>query len=221
MNPKPIITGILSVIALTSCSILSNNTFFNNQNSNNISNNNNVAGNNNTNVWSIYDSKDSLSDESKSFKKYFNNGEFWYREIENFNTSKNFSIAFTAKINNFIDADCCIDLQWGDLNIAKKLYKISFYTTETIRLDYFDMEWTSLYKNELTSKPGNPLKFNELNHYEVLQKGDSCLVYINKIKVFSEPIKAIGGKGIGIQQKQKNSWFIKKIELRQNSGMQQ
>ncbi|WP_026714267.1 family 16 glycoside hydrolase [Flavobacterium daejeonense] len=199
--------------------------------------------NNNDNNWELYkDNKEFLVNiaEGKLHVEKFslnriNNGCLWYKkEIKNFDTSKDFSIQFMAKIIKCEDVVNHIDFQWGDLNSnQKRLYQIDFGNSGLIRLNYFDKGWSYLFEKKLALNnitPSNqfsvqkkdrdktvyyPVKANEFNKYEIIQKGNYCTIKINDIKVLSKKIKITAGNSIGIQQCLRSSWEIDKIVIKQ------
>ncbi|MBD0725001.1 hypothetical protein B6A10_07405 [Flavobacterium sp. L1I52] len=203
--------------------------------------------NNNDNNWELYkDNKEFLVNiaEGKLHIEKFslnriNNGCLWYKkEIKNFDTSKDFSIQFMAKIIKFEDVVNHIDFQWGDLNgNQKRLYQIEFGTSGLIRLNYFDKGWSYLFEKNLPIKYTSsnqfsvqlknkdktvyyPVNANAFNKYEIIQKGNYCTIKINDIKVLSKKIKIITGNSIGIQQCLRSSWEIDKIVIKQQNNEQ-
>lgn len=198
--------------------------------------------NNNEKNWELYnDSKEflvNISDGKLHIEKFslnrINNGCLWYNKaIKNFDTTKDFSIMFIAKINKCDDVINYIDFQWGDLKDQRRLYQIEFGTSGSIRLNYFDENWSYMYKKSLpinnTTSSGEfsfqkmskdntayyPIKINDFNKYEIIQHGDLCTIKINDIKVLSEKIKPTTGHSIGIQQCIRSSWDIDKIVIKQ------
>lgn len=192
----------------------------------------------NRNKWNLHDdyadfsvniSKGNLNIEKLSINR-INNGCLWLNKpIDNFSTSKDFSIMFPAKILNCDDVFNGIDFQWGTINIPNqksKLYQINIGVAGNIHLDYYDNNgWSYLYRNKLTSvinfnKRTNgtwyyPVESRKYNKYEITQVGDSCFVYINNYKVYSNKIKVIEGNCIGIQQCLKSSWKIDYLVIKQ------
>lgn len=200
--------------------------------------------NNNDNNWELYkDSKEflvNISEGKLHIEKFslnrINNGCLWYnKEIQNFDTAKDFSILFMAKINKCDDVTNFIDFQWGDLKDPRQLYQIEFGTSGSVRLNYFNKSWSYLYKKNLPINTNissseysflnkikdntayYPVKINEFNKYEIIQHGDLCTIKINDIEILSEKIKPTKGNSIGIQQCIRSSWDIDKIVIKQKN----
>ena len=169
----------------------------------------------------------------KHSKNRIKNGCLWLNKpIENFSTSKDFSIIFSAKILSYDDVFNGIDFQWGEMkdpNQKRQLYQINFSVYGDIYLDYFENDWTRLTRKKLVSKTKSykkiegvensnqyyPAKTKEYNKYEIAQIGDSCFIYINNINVLSEKINVVKGNCIGIQQCLKSSWKIDYLIIKQ------
>ena len=182
--------------------------------------------------FSVNISEGNLNIEKLS-KNRINNGCLWLsKQIDNFSTAKDFSIIFSAKILSYDDVFNGIDFQWGTINNPNQktiLYQINLGACGEIYLDYFDDKWTYLSRKNLISKIKSnkkicgvkysnqryPVKINEYNKYEIAQVGNSCFLYINNIKVYSEKINVIKGNYIGIQQCLKSSWKIDYLVIRQ------
>jgi hypothetical protein len=173
-------------------------------------------------------------------KNFIKRGCLWYRkEIPGFNTSTDFSITFYAKTISEGDIFNMIDLQWGFRNFANSningmdsMYQAEFVTEGRVHLNYFDKKWNYLYRIALPdttkivrlSTPINrsqpyplPYKRNVFNKYEIIQKGDNCIIKINDVEVLNKPIRRIYGNNIGIQQCLKSAWQMDRIIIKQDN----
>jgi len=197
----------------------------------------------NRNNWDLKNNYDdfsvNISDGNLNIEKHtknsVNNGCLWLnKEIDGFSTDKDFSIVFSAKIMNYDSISNRIDFQWGTINepmVKSRLYQINFSIYGDIYLDYLENGWERLSRKQLKSDIKSNLKINGVeysdqpypvisniyNKYEIYQVGDSCLISINGIIVYSEKINVVPGNYIGIQQCLKSSWKIDYIEITQEN----
>lgn len=202
---------------------------------------------NNNNNWKVFsDSNFKVKIEGgllhlqKYEKNRINKSCLWYKkEIPNFNTSTDFSITFYAKVLSSDDLFTAIDLQWGfrnagegSINRNDSLYQADFILDGRVHLSYFDKKWNYLYRVSLpdttkkitTSTPitvnadfAFPYKKDAFNKFEIIQKGDTCIIKVNDIELINKPIRRIYGNSIGIQKCLKSSIVIDRIIVKQDN----
>jgi hypothetical protein len=193
---------------------------------------------NNRNEWKIYNNKDFKVDirngklyMEKFVKNRISNGCLWYaKRINNFDTSKDFSITFYAKVIDWDDVSNSVDIQWGKINddtSKNKISNVSLYQMDIsesfIRLSYFNNQegWTYYkWSNELRFPGKQPVstafKRNKFNKYEIIQKNNSLTIKVNNKTVYLKTLDfLVKGSCIGFQQCLKSSWEIDKIIIKQ------
>jgi hypothetical protein len=173
-------------------------------------------------------------------KNFISRGCLWLsKEIPGFNASVDFSITFYAKMVSSDDVADLIDFQWGFRNFAgsningrDSIYQADFILGSRLDLNYFDKKWNYLYKVSLPDTTikitggtrivrnqnyALPYKKNVFNKFEIIQKGDNCIIKVNDVEVLNKPIRRIYGNSIGIQQCLKSAWEMDRIVIRQDS----
>jgi hypothetical protein len=203
--------------------------------------------NDNKNNWNLHNDSNFLvkiENGALHLQKYEKNfikrGCLWLsQEIPGFNTSTDFSITFYAKMIRSDDLFNLIDFQWGfrnffgtNINGRDSMYQADFILDGRLHLNYFDKKWNYLYKIVLpdtTKKVANttpivrnenyalPYRKDAFNKFEIIQKGDTCIIKVNDIEVLNKPIRKIYGNSIGIQQCLKSQWQMDKIIIRQDN----
>jgi hypothetical protein len=158
----------------------------------------------------------------KLHKNFDNRGCLWYfKEIDSFDTSKNFSIIVKAKQISGGDFTDVLDIQWGvsgEKNINEKamLYQLNIFMDGAVRLDFFQKKWDNFskvnIKNKLDEIGFNP-KAN--NSYEVIQEDAFVSLKINGIEVYRQYVFPIEGNSIGFQHCLKGAWEFDQIVVSQ------
>jgi len=193
---------------------------------------------NNRNEWKIYNNKDFKVDIDKGklyieklVKNRTSNGCLWYaKRIKNFDTSKDFSITFYAKVIDWDDVSNSVDIQWGKINDDRNKNKISndsLYQMDisesAIRLSYFTTKnyWTYYDWSYFLHFPGRQpfstaFKRNKFNKYEIIQKNNILTIKVNNKIVYLKTLDLlVKGSSIGFQQCLKSSWEIDKLIIKQ------
>jgi hypothetical protein len=203
--------------------------------------------NDNRNNWKLVSNsqfavtiKDSALHIQKYEKNFISRGCLWLsKEIPGFNTSTDFSITFYAKMLSSDDLFSLIDFQWGfrndngkNINGRDSLYQANFILDGRVDLDYFDKKWNYLYKTSLPDtavklpttsrivrRDNYPLPYqkDQFNKFEIIQKGDNCIIKVNDMEVLNKPIRRIYGNSIGIQHCLKSAWQMDRIVIRQDN----
>jgi hypothetical protein len=200
---------------------------------------------NNKNGWKLYNDSDFIV-QIRHGKLYIQklglnrkrNGCLWYnKSIPHFDTKKNFSIFFYAKVLSYGDIFNAIDLQWGNpLNYENRsdknstLYQISISPTD-IRLalfesnkgwTYFDRlntplsdEWAKDDEEADETDISSLLRKGKFNKYEIDHIDKDIFIKINDKIVYKNTITNISGNSIGIQQCLKSAWKIDKLLIKQ------
>jgi len=193
---------------------------------------------NNKNKWKIYHNNDFNVEIHKGklylekfVKNRIRNGCLWYaKRIKYFDTSKDFSITFYAKVIDWDDVINCVDIQWGKINDDRSKNRItndSIYQMDIsengIRMSYFNNRtgWTyydwSYYLHFPGQQPfSTAFKRNKFNKYEIIQKNNSLTIKVNNKTVYLKTLDfLVKGSCIGFQQCLKSSWEIDKIIIKQ------
>jgi hypothetical protein len=173
-------------------------------------------------------------------KNFIRRGCVWYsKEIPGFNTCTDFSITFYGKVLSDGDLFNLIDFQWGFRNYAgsningmDSMYQVGFIMEGRVHLNYFDKKWNYLHRINLpdtakkiivatpipkTEDFAFPYKKNAFNQFEIIQKGDNCIIKVNGFEVLNKRMRPIYGNSIGIQQCLKSAWVMDKIIIKQDN----
>lgn len=158
----------------------------------------------------------------KRTKNFDNRGCLWYsKEIDGFDTSKDFSILVVAKQVAGGDFTDVLDIQWGVAakgNISQKamLYQLNIYMDGAIRLDFFQTKWDNFSMVNIKDKL-EEISFNPKisNKYEVIQTDGFVSLEINGTEVYKQYIFPVEGNSIGFQHCLKGTWEIEDIAVSQ------
>ncbi|HAH54494.1 MAG TPA: hypothetical protein DCM02_04210 [Flavobacterium sp.] len=158
----------------------------------------------------------------KFHKNFDNRGCLWYsKEVEGFDTSKNFSIVVKAKQISNGDFTDVLDIQWGvsskiNINKTAMLYQLNIFMSGEVRLDFFQKKWDNFNKVNIKKKL-DEMDFDPKanNRYEILQEDAFVSLKINEKEVYKQYVFPIEGSSIGFQHCLKGAWEIDQIVVSQ------
>lgn len=158
----------------------------------------------------------------KFHKNFDNRGCLWYsKEVDLFDTSKNFSIVVKAKQVSNGDFTDVLDIQWGisakkNINKNAMLYQLNIFMNGEVRLDFFQKKWDNFNKINIKKKL-DEMDFDPKanNKYEILQEDAFVSLKINNKEVYRQYVFPIEGSSIGFQHCLKGAWEMDQILVSQ------